>query len=120
VKNTGPSSLNRVAIQGEIEQYSFNHRAELVDTMGDPTQTSVPQDADSYLQYNVLDLLSLKNRVVVITGGARGIGLALGFAVAEVGGSVAIIDAAPSPHEHFEKLKAICKAEYYQCVCRCS
>jgi sorbose reductase len=82
--------------------------------MSDSMQTSVPPNADSYLEHNVLDLFSLKERVVVITGGARGIGLALGFAVAEVGGSVAIIDAAPTPHDHFQKLKTICKAEYYQ------
>lgn len=78
------------------------------------TPAAVPTNADSFLSHNVFDLFSLKERVVVITGGARGIGLALGFAVAEAAGSVAIIDAAPEPHEHFKTLQSMCKAEYYQ------
>lgn len=70
---------------------------------------------DTYLTSNVFDLFSLKGHVVVITGGARGIGLALAFAVAEAGGQVAILDAQEKPHEHYEKLKDICaKAEYYR------
>ncbi|KAF1817168.1 putative short-chain dehydrogenase [Eremomyces bilateralis CBS 781.70] len=82
--------------------------------MAAKSETAVPRNADSYLHNNVFDLFSLKDRVVIITGGARGIGLALGFAVAEAGGSVAIIDAAPQPHEHYKKLQEICKAEFYQ------
>ena len=70
---------------------------------------------DTYLTSNVFDLFSLKERVVVITGGARGIGIALAFAVAEAGGHVAIVDVAEKPHEHYEKLKDICgKLQYYQ------
>jgi sorbose reductase len=70
---------------------------------------------DTYLTSNVFDLFSLKNHVVVITGGARGIGIALAFAVAEAGGLVAIVDALEKPHEHYEKLQEICaKAMFYQ------
>ncbi|OQU98953.1 hypothetical protein CLAIMM_04662 [Cladophialophora immunda] len=70
---------------------------------------------DAYLHSDVTNLFSLKDRVVVITGGARGIGLTLAFAVAEAGGSVAVIDASPAPHEHFEILKQRApKAGYYQ------
>lgn len=74
------------------------------------------RDPDSFLEKNVLDLFSLKDRTVVITGGARGIGLALAFAVAEVGGNVAIIDAAAEPHKHFQVLKDRhqVKVEHYQ------
>lgn len=57
------------------------------------------------MRRNVLDLFSLKNRVTVITGGARGIGLSLAFAVAEVGSHVAILDIATQPHEHFHRLQ---------------
>jgi sorbose reductase len=63
---------------------------------------------DAYLNANVFDLFSLKERVVVITGGARGIGLALGFAVAEAGGVPVMIDAMGQPHEHFQILQKMC------------
>lgn len=71
--------------------------------------------ADSYLTSNTLDLLSLKERVVVITGGAKGIGLALAFAVAEAGGQVAIIDAAEQPDDNYALLEKIGgKVGYYE------
>ena len=69
-----------------------------------PTQV-LQADADGFLRRSVLDLFSLKGRTVVITGGGRGIGLALAFAVAEVGGDVAVIDVLSEPHPHFLKLK---------------
>lgn len=63
------------------------------------------RDTDSYLQHNVFDLFSLKGRTVVITGGARGIGLSMAFAVAEAGGDVAILDVLSEPHHHFHILQ---------------
>ncbi|OAG43371.1 hypothetical protein AYO21_02308 [Fonsecaea monophora] len=70
---------------------------------------------DAYLHCDVTSLFSLKDRVVVITGGARGIGLTLAFAVAEAGGLVALVDASPAPHEHFEILKQrAARVTYYQ------
>lgn len=60
---------------------------------------------DRYLNHSVQDLLSLEGRTVVITGGARGLGLAFALAVAESGGNVAVLDAADSPHEHFYKFQ---------------
>lgn len=72
-------------------------------------------NVDSYLTSKFFDLLSLKNRVVVITGAAKGIGLALAFAVAEVGGRVAVGDAAPEPHENYASLGKLCsELRYYQ------
>jgi sorbose reductase len=68
------------------------------------TVTSRP-DPDTFLKHTVHDLLSLHGRTVVITGGARGLGLAFGFAVAEVGGNVAVIDYLDKPHEHFYRLE---------------
>lgn len=62
--------------------------------------------ANNYLSRTVPNLFSLKDRVTVITGGARGIGLALGFACAEVGGHVAVIDYSEVPHEHFSRLQS--------------
>jgi sorbose reductase len=63
------------------------------------------RNADGYLHRSVQDLFSLEGRVIVITGGARGIGLALAFAIAEVGGNIAILDALEQPHEHFYRLE---------------
>lgn len=63
------------------------------------------RDPDGYLRRTVQDLFSLEGRTIVITGGARGIGLSFAFAIAEVGGNVAILDALEKPHEHFYKLQ---------------
>ncbi|OIW32334.1 NAD(P)-binding protein [Coniochaeta ligniaria NRRL 30616] len=62
------------------------------------------RNPDKFLSRSVHDLISLKGRTIVITGGGRGLGLAFGFAVAEVGGNVAVIDLLDKPHDHFQKL----------------
>lgn len=63
------------------------------------------QGTESFLTRTVSDLLSLKGRTVVITGGGRGLGLSFAFAIAEVGGNVAIVDYSDEPHEHYSKLE---------------
>ncbi|KAK6198363.1 hypothetical protein LQW54_010325 [Pestalotiopsis sp. IQ-011] len=69
-----------------------------------------------YLNHSVSDLLSLKGRTIVITGGARGLGLAFTLACAEQSGNVAVLDAADAPHEHFYDIqkKFDVKLEYYK------
>lgn len=62
-------------------------------------------DPNRYLENSVHDLLSLKGRTTVITGAARGLGLAFALAVAEVGGNVAVLDAADKPHDHFYEIQ---------------
>ncbi|KAE8143810.1 hypothetical protein BDV38DRAFT_276880 [Aspergillus pseudotamarii] len=70
---------------------------------------------NAYLTTSIFERLSLRGQVVVITGGARGIGLALAFAIAEAGGRVALVDASPNPHEHYALLKEKCaRVEFYQ------
>src|ERR1700743_2766071 len=69
------------------------------------TQQVLKRDADSFLHRTVQDLFCLKGRTIVITGGARGIGLSFGFAVAEAGANVAIVDLSSEPHEHYYKLE---------------
>ena len=74
-------------------------------------------DTNNYLRHSVQDLLSLEGRTTVITGGARGLGLAFTLAVAEVSGSVAILDTAEEPHEHFYKIRkrhSDVKLRYYR------
>lgn len=71
---------------------------------------------DLYIKRTIHDLFSLKGRVTVITGGARGIGLALAFAVAEAGSDVAILDILDEPHKHFALLQRGygVKAKFYK------
>jgi NAD(P)-dependent dehydrogenase (short-subunit alcohol dehydrogenase family) len=64
------------------------------------------RNPNKYLSRSVQDLLSLKGRTIVITGGGRGLGLAFAFAIAEAGGNVAIIDLLDKPHDHFHKLES--------------
>ncbi|CAG7936045.1 unnamed protein product [Penicillium olsonii] len=72
---------------------------------------------DAYLNTSIFERLSLRGHVVVITGGARGIGLAMAFAVAEAGARVALVDASPNPHEHFAVLQEKCEeVRFYQSV----
>lgn len=44
-------------------------------------------------------LFSLRNKTIAITGGGRGLGLTLAFAVIEAGGHAALLDLLPAPSE---------------------
>lgn len=91
---------------------------------------------DAYRLHSIQDLMSLKGRVTVVTGtfssnalelpitdrsvtgGARGIGLALARGAAELGSDVAVLDVLDKPSEaffEFEKDLGV-KAGYYRCV----
>lgn len=68
------------------------------------------------------DLTSLKGkfdltgRNYVVTGGGRGIGYAVGRAIAEQGGNVSILDLAPAPVKDYETLASTfgVKTKYIQ------
>ncbi|OAG19580.1 short-chain dehydrogenase/reductase SDR [Alternaria alternata] len=53
----------------------------------------------------VLDMYSMKGKVTVVTGGARGIGLGLAKAVAELGSDVALLDLSARPSEDLKALE---------------
>lgn len=69
----------------------------------------------------VPSLLSLTGKTIAITGGGRGLGMGLAFAVVESGGHVACLDILPSPSEtQWSTLLKLCKssnltASYTQC-----
>lgn len=80
-----------------------------------PLYDSSKNESTNYMTSSVWDLMSLKDRVIVITGAAKGIGLALAFAVAEAGGKLAIVDAASEPDEPYTALKQLCSdVQYYR------
>jgi len=53
---------------------------------------------------SVRDLMSLKGKTVVVTGGGRGIGFSICRAVAEMGGNVAILDMLDKPDPEVKSL----------------
>ncbi|KAL6245956.1 hypothetical protein RBB50_007109 [Rhinocladiella similis] len=80
-----------------------------------PAKT-VEADTERFRTHSVQDLLSLKGRVTVVTGGARGIGLALARGTAELGSDVAVLDILEKPSEaflDFEKDLGV-RAKYYR------
>ena len=84
-----------------------------------PSKATVQGVDDKHNSRSVQDLLSLKGKTTVITGGGRGIGLALTRACVEAGGHVAVLDALSEPHKDFADLKQdfpASKIEYYKYV----
>lgn len=63
-------------------------------------------------QRSIAERMSLKGKTTVITGGARGIGLALAEAAAEAGSNLAILDVLEKPQRDLSELGV--KAEYYR------
>ncbi|EXJ73599.1 uncharacterized protein A1O5_03361 [Cladophialophora psammophila CBS 110553] len=71
---------------------------------------------DAYRMRSIQDLMSLKDRVTVVTGGARGIGLALARGAAELGSDIAVLDILEKPSDAFldlEKGLGV-RAKYYR------
>ena len=50
------------------------------------------------------DRLSMKGKTVVVTGGGRGIGLAICKAIAQLGGNIAVLDALTEPAREFHSI----------------
>lgn len=68
-----------------------------------------------FLNENVLDTFSLQNRVIAITGGAQGIGLALVVAATQAGAKVAVLDVVEKPHDDYMMLRDIFpETRYYK------
>ncbi|OCT47819.1 short chain type dehydrogenase [Cladophialophora carrionii] len=71
---------------------------------------------DAYRSRTIQDMMSLKGRVTVVTGGARGIGLALARGAAELGSDIAVLDVLEKPSEAFEDFEKELgvQARYYR------
>lgn len=66
---------------------------------------------------NILDKFSMKGKTVVITGGARGLGLNFANGLAQAGANIAAIDIHEKPHDDFAVLTSYgVKAKYYMWV----
>lgn len=81
------------------------------------SRLKLPDVDDAYRRTSVQNLLSLKGKTTVVTGGGRGIGLAVVRGCVEAGGDVAVLDALPSPHNDYAGLMVDfpkCKIKYYQ------
>lgn len=59
---------------------------------------------DPAAEIKLTDRLSMKGKTVLVTGGGRGIGLAICKAIAQLGGNIAVVDALPQPLKDFHEL----------------
>ena len=66
--------------------------------------TSTVHPRDSAAEVKVTDRFSMKDKTVLVTGGGRGIGLAICKAIAQLGGNIAVLDALPQPSKEFHAL----------------
>lgn len=66
--------------------------------------TSTMHSRDSAAEVKVTDRLSMKGKTVLVTGGGRGIGLAICKAIAQLEGNIAVLDALPQPSKEFHAL----------------
>ncbi|EED17666.1 oxidoreductase, short chain dehydrogenase/reductase family [Talaromyces stipitatus ATCC 10500] len=89
----------------------------------DPQAKTAPavETKPQYSLDTVPNMLSLRGKTIAITGGARGLGMAVAYAVVESGGHVACLDLLPAPSEsEWAGLQKLCKprnltATYAKC-----
>ena len=104
-----------------LQAFQRNHVSRSFSTTS--TRAILPSVDDKFKSRSVHDLLSLKGKTIIITGGGRGIGLALGRGCVEAGGNLAVLDALVAPHEDYDELKKEypdAKIEFYQYATICS
>jgi sorbose reductase len=61
---------------------------------------------DPAADVRITDRLNMKGKTVLVTGGGRGIGLAICKAIAQLGGNIGVLDALPQPAREFHALSA--------------
>jgi sorbose reductase len=75
-------------------------------TIRRPFTSTTPRRNDPAASLKITDRLSLKDKTIVITGGGRGIGLAISKAIAQLGGNIAVLDALPEPSQEFHSISS--------------
>jgi sorbose reductase len=73
-------------------------------TMSQRSFTSTMHPKDSAAEAKITDRFSMNGKTVLVTGGGRGIGLAICKAIAQLGGNIAVLDALPQPSKEFHTL----------------
>jgi predicted Rossmann-fold nucleotide-binding protein len=102
-----------LTLQPTHRAFSFS-QSRLVDPNPSSNSTSSKYKSPVAEKRTVADRMNLRGKTTVITGGARGIGLALAGAAAEAGSDVAILDVLDQPQRDLSQLGV--KAKYYKCV----
>jgi sorbose reductase len=69
-----------------------------------PFTSTVHRRNDPAASLKITDRLSLKDKTIVVTGGGRGIGLAISKAIAQLGGNIAVLDSLPEPAPEFHSI----------------
>jgi FlaA1/EpsC-like NDP-sugar epimerase len=113
---SAPRRLERTPGRLRMPRYQPTTSARRTMATGAKVSATDIRSSRSYTDNSIQERMSLKEKVVVITGGARGIGLALAYAVAQSGANVAVLDSLKEPHEDFWQLekKFGIKAKMYQ------
>jgi len=96
-------SLTRPTIPRAVARLPLrNNTARLTGQRSFTSTSSRKEDPAASLK--ITDRLSLKNKTIVVTGGGRGIGLAITKAIAQLGGNIAVLDALPEPSPDFHSI----------------
>ena len=97
---TRPTTLRATTAAFAIR--SPNHAERLTAQRWFTSTASWKEDHAASLK--ITDRLSLANKTIVVTGGGRGIGLAITKAIAQLGGNIAVLDALPEPSQAFHSI----------------
>ncbi|KAF9886551.1 hypothetical protein FE257_011323 [Aspergillus nanangensis] len=109
-----PCSISRAAEGASDIATLFNIAVDLKRKTAVVKEDMVPSDQDGYKSQSVLELMSLKGKVTVVTGAARGIGLALARGAGELGSDIAVLDALQEPSEDLASWGLGVRVGYYR------
>ncbi|KIW69205.1 hypothetical protein PV04_05096 [Phialophora macrospora] len=112
-----PKAFMEDARLSQVPKGQCFHQARSTSTNNKAPATQLGASSeDAFRSRTIQDMMSLKGRVTVVTGGARGIGLALARGAAELGSDIAVLDVLEKPSEAFFDLEKVLgvRARYYR------